>query len=91
MPRSEEELEQIAARTEKWLEDVDPAELTPIAPQIARLRDAVAAREMSEQSVEQAVIAARDAGFSWARIALVLGVSRQSAHERYAKKTKTPA
>lgn len=87
MPRTEQELTEIASRTQQWLDTVDPAELTPIAPQILHLREAVAARKTSEQEVTAAVRAARNAGFSWARIALVLGVSRQSAHERFAERT----
>ncbi|MGH3544760.1 MAG: hypothetical protein ACRDPW_02330 [Mycobacteriales bacterium] len=86
MPRTEPELAAIASRTQRWIDTVDPAELTPVAPQILRLREAVAARHTSEQEIEAAVRGARNAGFSWARIALVLGVSRQSAHERFAEK-----
>lgn len=87
MARSDEELAAIAARTEAWLDHVDPDELTPVAPQILTLRQAVDARANSQAEVDAAVRAARNAGFSWGRIAEVLGISRQAAHERYAAKT----
>jgi hypothetical protein len=87
MARTKKELEDIAARTEAWLDTVDPNEMTPVAPQIVRLREAVAARQAADHDIEQAVAAARNAGFSWARIALVLGISRQAAHERFAQHT----
>ncbi|MEU6072813.1 hypothetical protein [Micromonospora sp. NPDC047074] len=37
------------------------------------------------QLIERAVIAAREAGLSWAEIGNALGISRQSAHERFRK------
>ena len=33
--------------------------------------------------IERAVVAARDAGLSWAEIGTALGISKQSAHERF--------
>lgn len=47
------------------------------------LRRAVIARARSERQVADAVVAARRAGLSWARIGKELGVSAQAAQQRY--------
>ncbi|MEV0327951.1 hypothetical protein AB0H63_16115 [Micromonospora echinospora] len=39
--------------------------------------------------IERAVVAAREAGLSWAEIGNALGISRQSAHERFRNVTPT--
>lgn len=71
--------------TQEWLDQLDPA--TTPAEDISDLADiarAVDARDSAEELIAEAVQRARARGRSWARIAVVLGVSRQSAHERYA-------
>lgn len=40
----------------------------------------------AEAELAQAVAAARNAGYSWAQIGAVLGISKQSAHQRYGPK-----
>ena len=42
----------------------------------------VALRHLADQLERNGVIAATDAGWSWAKIAQALGVSRQAAHKR---------
>ena len=44
----------------------------------------VAVREAADARVAALVTEARDGGASWAVIAVVLGVSRQAAHQHYA-------
>lgn len=41
-------------------------------------------RETAESALPQAVALARDEGASWEQLGRALGVTRQSAHERYA-------
>jgi hypothetical protein len=69
---------------QEWLDQLDPA--TTPAEDISDLADiarAVDARDNAEELIAEAVQRARERGRSWARIAVALGVSRQSAHERY--------
>lgn len=58
-------------------------------------RDAAPLREIAEafrqsiaaeSTLAQAVAAARTAGYSWAQVGAVLGISKQSAHQRYSPK-----
>lgn len=84
MPRSAKQLEQAAKRAEAWLDSLDPA--TTPAESIDDLREvaeAVTAVAADEARLREAVGRARAHGRSWAHIAAVLGVSRQSAQERY--------
>jgi hypothetical protein len=70
--------------TQEWLDQLDPA--TTPAEDISDLADiarAVDARDAAEDLIAEPVQRARARGRSWARIAVALGVSRQSAHERY--------
>ncbi|MEJ7786520.1 MAG: hypothetical protein WKF96_17090 [Solirubrobacteraceae bacterium] len=61
----------------------DPAELRAIAEHVDQI-------EATRRLIDAAVVAARAAGYSWARIALALNVSRQAAHERYSGITPDP-
>jgi hypothetical protein len=90
MPRTLEQLEHAARQAEARLDDLDP-ETTP-ADTIEDLRAiarAVATRAEAERRIAEAVARAREHGRSWARIALVLGISRQAAQERYGKLART--
>ncbi len=73
---------------ESALEKLDPQSVEALDPkelrQVAVAADAVAD---AQDQVEAAVIAAHRAGYSWGKIAIALGVSRQSAHERYSALT----
>jgi hypothetical protein len=48
------------------------------------LFDAVAARRAAENSVSEAAISARMAGATWEEIGVILGLTKQGAHRRYA-------
>ena len=84
MPRTREELERAAAEAETWLDSLDPAATPADDPSDLR-RIGLALRGLADEQreVDEAVAAARANGRSWAEIGLVLGISRQSARERY--------
>ena len=90
MPRSLEQLEQAAAETEAWLDSLDPAELADPANDASDLRRialAIGASATAEREIADAVAAARAHGRSWGMIAIALGVSRQSARERFEQRS----
>lgn len=92
MPRTRHELEQAAAETEKWLESLDPAPDDWDDPADLRaIGEALRAVADGESALAQAVKAARSNGRSWSEVAMVLGVSRQAARERYGTPTTTTA
>lgn len=84
MPRTREQLEAAATEAEAWLDALDPAstqvedtgDLRAIACAMSAVADA-------EGKLAGAVAEARANGRSWARIAMVLGVSKQAARQRY--------
>jgi hypothetical protein len=88
MPKhSNKDIEAAAARFEQWAENVDPATIrwqeAPELLAVAQVADNVRA---DEARLRDAVTAARDAGRSWNRIAVALGVSRQAARQRFGDK-----
>ena len=89
MPRTPERVAQEAADAEAWLDSLNPDEVA--VDEIADLRElaeAVAQLGAAERAVSEAVLAARDNGRSWARVAAVLGVSRQSALDRFGSRQR---
>lgn len=48
----------------------------------------IALRRLAETMERDAVDAAVASGWSWARIAQALGVTRQAAHQRHARRTR---
>ncbi|MFF0249908.1 hypothetical protein [Streptosporangium sandarakinum] len=54
-------------------------------PSLRALRQAAAAAQSAQEHLEAAVRAARADGRSWADIGAAAGITRQSAHERWAK------
>lgn len=50
---------------------------------IAALDSAREARELAEAAERDAVVAARDAGASWARIGELYGLTKQGAQQRF--------
>ena len=69
---------------ETTLENLDPGTLEVIDPrELRQIASAVDAVADAQQRAEAAVIAARRADYSWGKIAIALGVTRQAAHERY--------
>ena len=71
---------------EAWLDRLDPA-ATPADDPAELRRIGLALRDMESADAElhDAVAAARTAGRSWAQIGMVLGVTRQSALERFGR------
>lgn len=84
MPRTREELEHAAADAQAWLDSLDP-NLTPADDprDLRRIGLALGDLAEAEHELADAVAAARANGRSWGEIALVLGVSKQAARERY--------
>lgn len=87
MPRTPEQLRHAAEATERWLESLDPEAIAAPeadASDLRRLGRAVVDSADAEAEVAAAVEAARANRRSWGQIAAVLGVTRQSARERFA-------
>lgn len=82
MPRTQEEIKRAVADVDAWLDKLDPSQFQDAAPlrRIAELH-----RIIAEAGTELAfaVRDARRAGFSWAMIGTMLGVSRQTAQQRF--------
>lgn len=78
-----------AAPPAEFLEVEEPALTVGALPHVASastlcvVSDALQAVERERQTLADAVRAAHDDGHTWATIASVLGVSRQSAHARF--------
>jgi hypothetical protein len=86
MPRTREQLEQAAAEFEQWADnlDLDDPNVTVSDPSDLRaIGVALTAASSAERNLTASVQAARANGRSWARIATVLGVSKQAAMRRY--------
>jgi tRNA A37 N6-isopentenylltransferase MiaA len=80
VPRTREQLEQAAAEAEAWLNSLDPATTSAEDPQdLRRVGRALAEVADAEGKLADAVAGARRNGRSWAKIAMVLGVSKQAA------------
>jgi hypothetical protein len=88
MPKhSKKEIEAAAARFEQWAENVDPATIRwQEAPELVAVAQAADSVRADEARLRDAVTTARDAGSSWNRIAIALGVSRQAARQRFSDK-----
>jgi FAD/FMN-containing dehydrogenase len=86
MPRTPEQLRQAAEDAERWLDSLDPAAIAAPeadASDLRRIGEAVVATARNEAELAEAVAEARRNGRSWGQIATILGVSRQSARERF--------
>lgn len=71
---------------EEWLDSLDPAVIE--WKDGTRLRNVAKARiELghAERALRSAVREAHDNGDSWTAIGMVLGISRQAAHRKYAE------
>lgn len=89
MTRSKTDIDAIAARTEAWLDQLDPTTTTATdASDLRRIGLAVIDAENANTEIAAGVQAARLNGRSWAEIALVLGVSRQAAQQRFGETAK---
>lgn len=92
MPRTREELERAAAEADAWLDSLDPA-TTPAedTADLRRIGQALRKIAGAETDLADAVAAARLHGRSWGDIALVLGISRQAARQRFGEPAQTKA
>ncbi|OZM69888.1 hypothetical protein CFN78_28095 [Amycolatopsis antarctica] len=77
------------AEPPQWLEDRlhDEWKTDHIAPAdtITRLTEAAGTAAASQRALDQAVHEARTTGASWATIGRAVGITRQSAHERWGR------
>lgn len=86
MRHTDEEIERAARRFEQLADELDPTSST--VDDTGDLRAVAAAAEATradEARLREAVEVARAHGRSWNHIALVLGVSRQAARQRFAR------
>ena len=84
MNSREKRLAEKLAAFEKWADEVDPADLKFIDSSSLKLVEKLAdQRDWLETELAQAVVSAREDGWSWAMIRIMLGVSRQAAQQRY--------
>lgn len=86
MPRNPEQLRQAALDAERWLDSLDPAAISAPeadASDLRRIGRTVVAGARVEAELAEAVAAARANERSWGQIATILGVTRQSARERF--------
>jgi len=92
MPRTRAQLELAVAKTETWLEALDPAALGSPDSDEADLRaigEAMLAVATVDLTLAERVGAAREHGRTWTQIAAVLGVSKQAARERFGEQLTT--
>ncbi|MEV1131367.1 hypothetical protein [Agromyces sp. NPDC049794] len=74
-----------AHEVEEWLDSLDPERIE--WKDAAHLRAVAKARDelgQAEQALRAAIRDAHDHGDSWTAIGMVLGISRQAAHRKYA-------
>lgn len=91
MPRTREELERAASEAESWLDSLDPAATSAEDPaDLRRIGLALRGLANEQRELDESVAAARANGRSWAEIGLILGISRQSARERYGEPASRP-
>lgn len=84
MPRNATQIDQAARDVEAWLDSLDPdTHPAEQAPDLHRLGKAVIALADTNTELVAAVAEARANGRSWGRIASMIGISRQSAQERF--------
>lgn len=83
MPRSIQEILDHADELARRFEEYEPSEGDERPVEEYLLQRAAVARARSERQIVDAVVAARNAGISWARIGDLLGTSAQAAQQRY--------
>ncbi len=88
MPRSIQEILDHADELAERLEDYEPSADDERSVEEYLLRRAALARAQSERQILDAVIKARAAGSTWARIGQLLGTSAQAAQQRYSPLTE---
>ena len=83
MPRSIQQILDHADELARRFEGYEPSESDERPVEERLLQRAALARARSERQIVDAVIAARNAHISWARIGDLLGTSAQAAQQRY--------
>ncbi len=83
MARTIAEREQVAAEIAERLANQAEAPEWRDAEPLRRIADAFRRSVATERNLAEAVAAARAEGYSWAAIAAMLGVSKQTAQARY--------
>ena len=83
MPRSIQEILDHADELARRFEEYEPSEGDERPVEEYLLQRAALARARSERQIVDAVVAARHAGITWARIGELLGTSAQAAQQRY--------
>ena len=83
MPRTIQVILDHAEELARRFEEYEPSEGDEMPVEEYLLQRAALARARSERQIVDAVIAARNAGISWARIGELLGTSAQAAQQRY--------
>jgi hypothetical protein len=83
MPRSIQEILDHGDELARRFEEYEPSGSDERPVEEYLLQRAALARAHSERQIIDAVIAARSAGISWARIGVLLGTSAQAAQQRY--------
>ncbi|WP_343603007.1 hypothetical protein [Mycobacterium sp.] len=69
-----------------WLDSVEPdSTAARDASHIRRIIAAADAVDVAQTELRAAVAAARNAGDTWAMIAVALGISRQAAYQRFGR------
>jgi hypothetical protein len=83
MPRSIQEILDHADELAREFEDSEPGPADERSVEEYLLRRAALARARSERQIVEAIVAARAAGLSWAKVGEILGTSAQAAQQRY--------
>lgn len=90
MARTRAEVEADASRIEEWLDALEHEESeVRDSADLRRIGEAITAGIASQRELQAAVDAARARGRSWAEIAMVVGVTRQTAQQRFGPKGGT--
>ena len=68
--------------------DLTGSELGPDSDPAAAIAAVIALRRLADQLERQAVERAVGAGWSWAQVAQALGITRQAAHKKHARRLR---
>lgn len=87
MPRTTQEIIDHADELAKRFQSYEPKEHDRRDPAaLAALRTAVLARADAEKAIAERVMAAKEAGYSWAAIGAEIGTSGEAVRQRYTAK-----
>jgi len=90
MPRTVQDILDHGDDLAKRFENYEPASEDEREPDVlVALRWAVTSRSQAERSVKQAVMDARENGYSWRTIGSLVGTSGEATRQRYGSKQTT--